>query len=162
MQIEQKYKDVFWSKVQKTDDCWHWTAGKCRDGYGVYSIKKIGQFKAHRFSLMLQGITIPQGYIVMHHCDNPSCVNPAHLAPATVAENNKDKHNKNRQRAAPGELNARSKLSELQVKDIRARAIVGARVGYNNGSNLKSLAKEYGVCVDTIRLIARNKIWTHI
>ena len=160
--IEQKYIDLFWNKVDKTDTCWNWTAYKDRDGYGLFGIKKLGQFKAHRFSLMLKGVDIPKGYVVMHHCDNPACVNPDHLKPGTVAENNLDKKLKNRQKGSPGEQNARSKLTTQQVLEIRARAQVGDRVGYNNGSNLKDLAKEYNVCVDTIRLIARNKIWKHL
>jgi len=160
--IEQKYIDLFWNKVDKSNDCWNWRAYKDRDGYGIFGIKHLGQFKAHRFSLMIQGVDIPEGYVVMHHCDNPSCVRPEHLKPATVAENNLDKLLKNRQKGCPGEHNARSKLTEQQVKEIKARAQVGCRTGYHNGSNLKELAKEYSVCVDTIRLIARNKIWTHI
>jgi len=160
--LEQKYIDKFWDKVDKTDSCWNWTAAKCRDGYGLYSIKHIGQYKAHRFSLMLQGIDIPRGYVVMHHCDNPSCVRPEHLKPATVAENNLDKKIKGRSPIQLGESNGGAKLTEQQVKDIRSRAVVGARSGYNNGSNLKELANEYKVCTDTIRLIARRKIWNHI
>lgn len=160
--IEQKYIDLFWNKVDKTDTCWNWTAYKDRDGYGIFGIKNLGQFKAHRFSVMLKGIDIPEGYVVMHHCDNPSCVNPAHLKPATVAENNLDKKLKNRQSKLKGELNAGSKLTESQVKDIRSRVIVGSRRGYNNNSNIKELATEYKVCNDTIRLIAHRKIWSHI
>lgn len=160
--VEQKYIDLFWNKVDKTDTCWNWTAYKDRDGYGIFGIKNVGQFKAHRFSLMLEGVDIPKGYIVMHHCDNPSCVCPEHLKPATVAENNLDKKLKGREARQKGESNAGSKLTESQVRDIRNRANVGLRTGYNNGSNLKELAVEYKVCVDTIRLIAHKKIWKHI
>jgi hypothetical protein len=160
--IEQKHIDLFWTKVNKTDSCWTWTAYKDRDGYGIFGIKNKGQFKAHRFSLMLEGVDIPKGYVVMHHCDNPSCVRPEHLKPATVAENNLDKKLKGREARQKGESNAGSKLTESQVKDIRNRATVGLRTGYNNGSNLKQLAVEYKVCVDTIRLIAHKKIWKHI
>jgi len=160
--IEQKHIDLFWTKVNKTDSCWNWTAAKCRDGYGLYSIKKLGQFKAHRFSLMSIGIDIPQGYVVMHHCDNPSCVNPAHLKPATVQENNKDKQNKRRQSFPKGTANAGAKLTDEQVRDIKLRARVGSRVGYNNGSNIKEIAAEYNVIHETIRLIARGVTWDHI
>jgi len=155
--MEQKHIDLFWTKVNKTDSCWNWTAAKCRDGYGLYSIKKLGQFKAHRFSLMIEGVDIPKGYVVMHHCDNPSCVNPA-----TVQENNKDKQNKGRQSFPKGTANAGAKLTDDQVRDIKARAKVGSRVGYNNGSNIKELAIEYKVSTETIRLISRGIIWDHI
>jgi len=162
MQIEQQYIDAFWSKVDKTTDCWNWRAAKCRDGYGLYGIRHIGQFKAHRFSLMLSGVSIPKGYVVMHRCDNPSCVNPEHLKPATVQENNKDKQIKGRQSFPKGTANAGAKLTDDQVRDIKARAIVGSRVGYNNGSNIKEIAAEYNVIPETVRLIARGHIWKHI
>ena len=160
--IEQKYIDLFWNKVDKTDTCWNWTAYKDRDGYGIFGIKNVGQFKAHRFSLMLEGVDIPKGYIVMHHCDNPSCVNPYHLKPATIQENNKDKQNKGRQSLPKGTANAGAKLTDEEVRDIKARAQVGNRVGYNNGSNIKELASEYKVSTETIRLIARGITWDHI
>ena len=160
--IEQKYIDLFWNKVDKTDTCWNWTAYKDRDGYGIFGIKNVGQFKAHRFSLMLEGVDIPKGYVVMHHCDNPSCVCPEHLKPATIQENNKDKQNKGRQSLPKGTANAGAKLTDDQVRDIKARAQVGNRVGYNNGSNIKELAVEYKVSTETIRLIARGVTWDHI
>lgn len=160
--IEQKYINSFWKKVNKTQDCWIWVAAKDKDGYGKFSIAKVGNFRAHRFSLMVQGVDVPKDKVVMHKCDNPSCVNPDHLTVGTVQENNQDKHNKNRQKSAHGIVNAQSKLTDDQAKDIRSRAVVGSRTGYNNGSNLKELALEFNVCVDTIRLIARNKIWRHL
>ena len=165
MNFEQKVIDRFWTKVLKSDGCWLWQAARCRDGYGLYSIRQNGigkQYKAHRFVKMSQGEIIPSGYVVLHTCDNPSCVNPDHLKIGTIQENNLDKLSKNRQLGPKGQKNSRSKLTDEQVKDIKKRARVGSRVGYNNGSNLKQLAKEYGTCIDTIRLIARNKIWRHI
>lgn len=162
MQIEQRHIDLFWSKVDKSADCWNWRAYKDRDGYGIFGIKHLAQFKAHRLSLMLSGVAIPKGYVVMHHCDNPSCVNSAHLKPATVAENNKDKQNKRRQSFPKGTANAGAKLTDDQVRDIRARARVGSRVGYNNGSNIKEIAAEYNVIPETVRLIARGITWDHI
>jgi len=165
MEFEQKHIDNFWSKVIKMDGCWLWKAAHCRDGYGLYSIKINGigkQYKAHRFVKLIQGESIPPGYVVLHSCDNPGCVNPDHLRIGTVQENNLDKLAKNRQVGPKGQKNSKSKLTDQQVRDIKKRAQVGHRVGYNNGSNLKQLAKEYGTCIDTIRLIARNKTWRHI
>ena len=89
--MEQKYIDLFWAKVDKSGNCWNWTAAKDIDGYGKYSIAKKGSWRAHRFSLLVSGVEIPEGKIVLHHCDNPSCVNPAHLSVGTVQDNNLDK-----------------------------------------------------------------------
>lgn len=159
--FETKYVDLFWKKVDKSNSCWTWKAAKDIDGYGKFSIANHGSYRAHRVAALLSGIEIPEGHVVMHLCDNPSCCNPSHLRVGTIQENNLDKINKRRQKGAVGSLNARSKLTEEQVLDIKQRAIVGSRTGYNNGSNLKEIAKEYGVCVDTIRLIARDKTWSH-
>ena len=165
MIIPQKYVDNFWAKVTKTDNCWVWTAAQDRDGYGIYTINSAAFKKwsrAHRLSYELSVGPIPKGLVVMHACDNPCCVNPAHLSLGSVADNNSDKLKKNRQGRAIGTRNRQSKLTDAQVLDIKQRAIVGSRVGRSNGSNIAELAKEYQVCNDTIRLIARNKIWKHV
>lgn len=83
--IEQR----FWANVLKKKGCWEWTACKMTRGYGQLSWNKksIG---AHRVSFLLSGRTIPDGFIVMHTCDNKGCVNPAHLIAAPQKVNMED------------------------------------------------------------------------
>ena len=75
----------FWGKVDKTQDCWIWTAGT-RRGYGHFwsSGKDIS---AHRFSYELLVGKIPDGLQLDHLCRNRVCVNPDHLEPVTLQEN---------------------------------------------------------------------------
>jgi hypothetical protein len=39
---------------------------------------------------------IPEGFVIMHTCDNPKCVNISHLRLGTQSENVQDMHDKNR------------------------------------------------------------------
>lgn len=163
----QKDIDRFWSRVVRKDGCWEFLSPKNRDGYHSHLYQEVPQGKfrktgAHRFMMMVNGHTIPEGYVVCHSCDNPGCVNPDHLWIGTVNDNNQDKVRKGRQSAFPGMKNAQAKLDDDTVRKIRAEAIVGARTGRGTGSNVPELARKYNVHTETIRLIAKNRIWKHV
>lgn len=76
----------FWPKVEKTDTCWNWTAGKWASGYGRFFVR--GRWMtAHRASYLLSGGIIPEGLVLDHICHNTSCVRPDHLRLATTKQN---------------------------------------------------------------------------
>lgn len=87
--------DRFWSKVDKSGDCWIWT-GSLNRGYGQFHPTSISTVRATHYAWMLSGGTIPVGMCLCHRCDNPSCVNPDHLWIGTRGENNRDKMLKGR------------------------------------------------------------------
>lgn len=76
----------FWAKVDKSSDCWEWTAAKTPAGYGVLTVDRVVQY-AHRISYSMANGDIPASMKVDHVCHNPSCVNPNHLRLATNKEN---------------------------------------------------------------------------
>lgn len=77
----------FWAKVNKTDGCWLWTGATNHLGYGQISIGNRRLDMAHRVSLRMAGVVIPEGYDVDHLCRVRRCVRPDHLEPVTHAEN---------------------------------------------------------------------------
>ena len=140
-------EERFWSKVDKSGDCWLWMASK-REGYGKFKVDGKTMC-AHRVSWILTNGAIPDGLLVRHKCRN-QCVNPAHLELGTVKDNVGDRirdgTNNN------GEKHGMSKLTATQVLEIRRRAKEGS----------VKLAKEFGVCYQTISEIIHKKSWTHI
>ena len=167
MIIQKTSIDRFWSKVIKNNGCWGFDSAKDRDGYHRFAYKVEGSTKykhssAHRFMMLANGHTIPKGYVVCHKCDNPSCITPDHLFIGTPADNNLDKKLKGRERAPIGEKQGRALITDAQAREIRQRAVVGWRVGYNNGSNITELAREYNVPRELIRRIARGELYRDV
>src|SRR5688572_336575 len=77
--------------------CWIWRGCKISGGYGTVGVGGKGSYKSvHRASYEIHHGEIPDGLVVMHKCDTPSCVNPDHLTVGTKGENNRDRRNKAR------------------------------------------------------------------
>jgi len=77
----------FWEKVDKTETCWLWTAGKSAAGYGAFWPQWRTHVPAHRWAYEALVGPIPDELEVDHLCRVPSCVNPSHLEPVTHREN---------------------------------------------------------------------------
>jgi len=146
--FNQRELALFWSKVQKSDGCWLWQGTLDKDSYGRLNLSGKA-WGAHRIMMLLHGFDI-EGLLVRHSCHNPPCVNPKHLAAGTHTDNVQDSVRDNRY--ASGESHGCAKLTEKQVREIRAKYV---RYKYTE----KMLGEEYGVCKSTIGYIMRGKLW---
>lgn len=75
--------------VKKETGCWEWNGAKTASGYGRLKVNNVA-WMAHRYSLFLSQGSLGESTVVMHLCDNPSCINPEHLKEGTQADNMAD------------------------------------------------------------------------
>lgn len=145
----------FWAHVNKTDDCWLWTA-KIGGSHGSqYGQCKIGGKTrlAHRVSIEIaRGRSIAHGMVVCHEpllCHNSICVRPDHLREDTPSANMADKRTDGTLLYGASHPNAR--LTEDQVRTIksdpRSQPIIGV---------------EYGISHAQVGRIKRGESWGHI
>lgn len=152
-------EERFWSFVDKQptpDGCWIWKAGIGSHGYGSFRWgQEKGHSTAHRYSFQLAhpNEPIPEGVFVCHTCDNRRCVRPDHLWLGSAADNSRDASIKGR--VARGERQYAAKLTEADVRAIRARYAIG-------GISQQTLAIEYRVSQWTISAITLGIIWRHV
>lgn len=81
--LSEEAKARFWAKVDKSGECWLWTASvfQC-SGYGQFRVAELAKrsFQTHRISWLLATGTLPgRSELIGHHCGNRLCVRPAHL-----------------------------------------------------------------------------------
>jgi hypothetical protein len=169
----REFRKRFWSRVNKTDNCWEWQGYCMKAGYGLLQARKISSqpMTTHRIAWELRYGSIPDGLHVLHKCDNPPCVRPGHLFLGTQADNSRDRHRKgrtasgdkngartqshrnsfvrNRGSGLSGEKHPQSKLTDLQVKKLREEFAAGIK--------RDTLAKKYGISATHVYRIGANK-----
>ena len=154
--VPEKSQRLFWEKVDKSGECWVWTASRDAKGYGCFGV--AGKIKrTHRLSFLMHNGEIPSHLIVCHSCDNPSCVNPDHLWLGTHQDNAIDRERKNRggRKGPEGSKAPHAKLTEAIVAQIKAIIAEGK-------TTHRSIAKQFGVHFATISDLATGKTWRHV
>ena len=139
----------FWSKVNKTDTCWLWTAALTSQGYGHFT-QRSKYVAAHRFSYTLEHGPIAQGVEIDHKCHVKNCVRPEHLREATRKQNREN-------------LSAAYKNSQSGVRGVswhKANGKWATHVKHNGKSH-------YAGCYDRIEdaeaavIAKRQELFTH-
>ena len=146
----------FWSKVDKSGDCWEFLGYKCKLGYGRISFRCNSHWLTHRVSWVLHNGEIPDGLNVLHKCDNPGCVNPSHLFLGTHQDNMRDRDTKGRGKLPKisGSKHWNSSLDESDIRVIRELHSVGCQQ--------KAMVWLFGINSGTISEIVNRKAWKHI
>jgi hypothetical protein len=146
------FEERFWEKVDKSGDCWEWTAGRIPSGYGSVYYQEQRQ-PAHRVAWQLVNGPIPPGMFVCHRCDNPPCVRPDHLFLGTPADNSADRDRKGRSNPPRGER-SRTRLTADDVIVIRDMRRLGASQAW--------LGRAYGLSPTAIAHICHRRTWRHV
>ena len=102
---------------------------------------------AHRASWELYRGAIPDGMVICHKCDTPSCVNPDHLFLGSPTDNNRDTVEKGRHKYGLGG----ARITPDEVKQIRAV-----------NAPHKFLANLYSVGANQIGRIKNGTRWAFI
>lgn len=140
--------DRFLAKVEKSENgCWNWVGAKFLSGYGLYRTPDKVAHRAHRLSKELHGQPLSAGEVGRHSCDNKLCVRPDHILAGSQGQNMKEAQERGLIRK--GESHPKSKLTAVQVKEIRSRP----------ATRVILLSQEFGVSRRAIQSILNNTNW---
>jgi len=173
--------DRFYSKVDKTQECWIWCCGKTKAGYGKFKVQGK-TVNAHRWIYKAEtgNWDIGEMDYVCHKCDNPLCVRLDHLFLGSPALNMEDKVAKGRQSKGPefvakrnhatGKRNGKHTMPEATPRGekaggakLTAKDVLSIRDAANKKISTRyQLAKTYMVSFTQITRIVNRETWKHI
>lgn len=142
--------DHYTDKSGGPNACWPWTGDRNKDGYGRLTWKGK-KWLAHRLTWVEKNGPVPPGLCVLHDCDNPPCRNEDHLWVGNRDANAADRDAKGRGIVPIGEHNGSAKLTEADVRDIRA-----------DTDSHRAIAKRFGIGKTTVGYIRSGKKWRHV
>lgn len=142
MKTDGTVEELLKNKCKRKGSCLIFQGSKYRDGYGrQYWNGKLD--RAHRVVYSEMYGEIPEGMVVRHTCNNPSCCEPSHLKLGTHKDNAADMiaagHN------VGGRKKGRKNLTREQISAIE-----------NDTGNKFEVAIRHNVSVSTVQRIRRN------
>lgn len=149
----------FAEKFQRggAQECWPWTAGTNGAGYGMlWSPEARRKVLAHRYSYMLHVGPLRSSDLVLHSCDNPSCVNPAHLRLGDHKANTRDMDARARRNSNPrrGGANPSSLASDLIVTEVRRE--------YVSGASFAAIVEKFALPLSAVKEYCIGKSFAHL
>lgn len=99
-------------RTKKNGDCLIWQGCKDEKGRGLINLQ--GSKRVHRVLWEIINGSIPEGLVIRHACDVPSCINIKHLLIGTQRDNMNDMKIRGRGRR----IICRNGLHELQGSNI--------------------------------------------
>lgn len=119
--------------------------GKDKDGYPRIKYARRSM-RASRLLWKIMFGEIEDGQLVLHKCDNTSCVNPDHLYLGTFERNMQDKVDRSR---VAGDHHPRAKVTENQIKEMKLL--------YEEGMSQQKIGNLYGIGQSQVSAILRGK-----
>lgn len=152
---ERFIEQIRWTCNEDKNGCWIWPNPNCSNEKRPLLRIDTKQMTAARWVLYAK--TGELGEQARHTCDVGPCCNPDHLIWGTQEDNIRDRVSRNRsaknKNPHHGEANGSSKLTELDVIDIRKR---------HNGEGTAALATEFQVSKGLICKIVRRDLWKNV
>lgn len=137
------FEERFWSKVEKTLDCWLYTGRLDENGYGIFDLADGSGEGAHRVSWRMANGEIPEGCIIGHLCNVRNCVNPKHLVAWPKGDDVRYMEQCGRGVPPAGTENGRATRTVDEVREIR-------RLYDSRQMSAYGLAKKYATSPQSI------------
>jgi len=150
-------RERFYSKTLASDTgCVVWTGAKDARGYGHFSVLGSARL-SHRVAWEIENGPIPDGKLVLHSCDNTSCVSVEHLRLGSHLENMADASSRKRweANAKRGEAHPLATLTDAIVLEMRR--LYGSGFFY-----IGDIAARFNVSRPQTRKILARQAWGHI
>lgn len=143
------------ARTDEVGDCLEWASSYTNNGHPTTRQDGV-QWLVRRLVLTLQGIDIKPGHVVVTTCKNLRCINPEHLVQRTerqhmlaMGEAGKlSDHRRSAKIAATKRAGHQAKLTESQVREIRAST-----------DTLRELSATYGISVSRACGIRLGRMW---
>lgn len=146
-------EELYEAKIDRSggpEACHPWTRSVNSCGYGQFN--HDGESLAARWGYKHYVGPLANDEVVRHTCDNPPCQNRRHWVKGTQVQNIYDAVERQRQHRPMGERNVKARLTEEQVRAIRADLATPRKV----------MAVRYGVNVATICAVQNRVTWKHV